>query len=95
MIKLIWLLLLASIACKMATGRWPWELLRQPARSADIARARSLLGVSPGARREDIIAAHRQLIALVHPDRGGNAALVHEADAARDLLLAQLKPELS
>ncbi|MFM6831362.1 MAG: molecular chaperone DnaJ, partial [Novosphingobium sp.] len=32
----------------------------------------------------------RRLIAQVHPDRGGSNEAVHEANAARDLLLARL-----
>ena len=53
-------------------------------------RARKLLGVSAKASREDILLAHRQLVTLVHPDRGGSNSQVHEANAARDLLLDQL-----
>jgi curved DNA-binding protein CbpA len=55
-----------------------------------MSRARALLGVSPSASREEVIVAHRQLVALVHPDRGGSDAQVHEANAARDLLLERL-----
>ena len=89
-VKLIMLLALASIACKSLSGHWPWELLRAADRSAAEARARSLLGVSRGASREDIIDAHRRRLTQVHPDRGGSSAAVHEAAAARDLLLARL-----
>ena len=89
-VKLIMLLALASIACKSLSGRWPWELMRAADRSAAEARARSLLGVSRGASREDIIDAHRRRLTQVHPDRGGSSAAVHEAAAARDLLLARL-----
>jgi len=34
--------------------------------------------------------AHRRLITMVHPDRGGTNEQVHEANAARDLLLDEL-----
>jgi hypothetical protein len=91
-IKLIWIAVLASIACRLLSGMWPWELLGRADRSAEEARARALLGVSPGAGREDIIEAHRRLIALVHPDKGGSDQAVHEANAARDLLLARTVP---
>ncbi len=37
--------------------------------------ARTLLGVGEGASVEDIRAAHRRLIAKVHPDAGGSAGL--------------------
>ena len=39
----------------------------------------------------DIIDAHRRLITRVHPDKGGTSEQVHDANAARDLLLAQIK----
>ena len=54
------------------------------------AQARALLGLGREARREEIIDAHRRLIAQVHPDRGGSSEAVHRANAARDLLLARL-----
>jgi chromosome partitioning protein len=53
------------------------------------------LGVAKTARRETIIEAHRALLALVHPDRGGSSEQVHEANAARDLLLARLAERLT
>lgn len=52
-------------------------------------KARALLGVGPDADANAIRAAHRRLIASVHPDRGGTEALAAEINAARDLLLAQ------
>ena len=97
-LKLLWLALLLTGACRLITGRWPWRLFGKSASgrggAADEARlrAQTLLGVSPDASREDIIDAHRALIARVHPDRGGTSALVHEANAARDLLLGRLPP---
>ena len=90
MIKMIMLLVLGSIACKSLSGHWPWELMRAADRSAAEARARTLLGVSRNASREDIIDAHRRRLTQVHPDRGGTSAAVHEAAAARDLLLTRL-----
>jgi hypothetical protein len=59
-------------------------------RSGMQGKACNLLGVAPDASREQIIEAHRRLIAMVHPDRGGTNEAVHEANAARDLLLARL-----
>lgn len=89
MSKLILFAVLGLIAWKMISGRWPWE---QPVstRSQALFRARSLLGVPESASREDIVAAHRRLLAVVHPDRGGSNAQVHEANAARDLLIDAL-----
>jgi hypothetical protein len=88
-----YLLLLAALCvfCRWALGKWPWEYLRPAStRSQALFRARKLLGVEAGAEREEIIAAHRRLTALVHPDIGGSNAAMQEANAARDLLLAEL-----
>ncbi len=80
---------IAILAWKLLLGTWPWQR-RPSARERAIAQARSLLAVERGANRTDIIAAHRRLVAMVHPDRGGTSAQIHEADAARDLLLHDL-----
>lgn len=88
--KLLWLLVLASIACRMLAGRWPWELFKAATASSDEAHARAVLGVDRNADAAAISEAHRRLIARVHPDRGGSSERVHEANAARDLLLKQL-----
>ena len=93
--KLLWLLALAVLACRVITGRWPWNL-RGLLPSPHETKARALLGVDRNASHADIIEAHRRLISLVHPDRGGTNEQVHEANAARDLLLRSLttrKPE--
>ena len=94
MTKLIWLLVLACVACRLMTGRWPWQLLdRKPSRLKQITIARRTLGVSDNSTRQDIIDAHRRLVAQVHPDRGGSSERVHEANDARDLLLNNLQTE--
>ncbi|MFO6447028.1 J domain-containing protein [Erythrobacter sp. NE805] len=91
MLKLVVILALLSVFCRWALGKWPWDYLRPaPTRSQAVFRARKLLGVEAGAGREEIIAAHRRLTALVHPDRGGSTAAMQEANAARDLLLDEL-----
>ncbi|MBB4614467.1 J domain-containing protein [Novosphingobium taihuense] len=90
MIKLLTLVALVSIACKLLSGRWPWELLQGDSRAANEKRARNLLGLGAGAGYDEVIEAHRRLIQKVHPDRGGSSEAVHEANAARDLLLARL-----
>ncbi|WP_285712745.1 J domain-containing protein [Erythrobacter oryzae] len=89
--KYLLILAVACIFCRWAIGKWPWELLRSaPTRSQAVFRARKLLGVEAGAGREEIIAAHRRLTTLVHPDKGGTTAAMQEANAARDLLLDDL-----
>lgn len=64
------------------------KLRRQPPTPDDLAQARALLGVAPDADPATIRAAHRRLIASVHPDKGGTEALAAQINAARDLLLA-------
>ncbi|MEJ2058211.1 MAG: DnaJ domain-containing protein [Desulfofustis sp.] len=46
-----------------------------------------VLGLEPGASREDIHQAYRRLIKGVHPDSGGSAFLTAKINAAKDLLL--------
>jgi DnaJ homolog subfamily C member 19 len=85
--KLVLILALAALACRLFAGRWPWELMRGAERTDRLAEARRVLGLRKGAKREEIVEAHRRLIATVHPDRGGTSERVHEANAARDVLL--------
>ena len=88
--KLVIILVLMTLACRLFLRRWPWDLAGISAQSSEEARARALLGVGRGASRDEIIEAHRRLVTQVHPDRGGSADQVVEANAARDLLLARL-----
>lgn len=82
---------LVCIACRVFFGKWPWDLARtHSTRSSALFRARKLLGVSETATRNDILQAHKQLITMVHPDRGGTNEQVHEANAARDILINAL-----
>jgi hypothetical protein len=91
MIKLLLIAGLVVLACRMVLGRWPWNYLTaKPTRGLAVFEARKLLGVPEGASRSEVVEAHRRKLATVHPDRGGTNAQVHEANAARDLLLAEL-----
>ena len=86
------LLVIAAIIVllyKWITGRWPWEK-KLSTRQQAVFKARKLLAIGANANRTDIIAAHRRLVAMVHPDKGGTNAQMHEANAARDLLLDEL-----
>lgn len=56
------------------------------------AQACQILGVQPGASEADIREAHRRLIALVHPDRGGSGFLATQVNLARDVLLGSSTP---
>ena len=91
MMRALILIAVVCAFCRWAFGKWPWDFLRPaPTRSQAIFRARKLLGIEAGAGRDDIIAAHRRLTTLVHPDKGGTNAAMQEANAARDLLLDEL-----
>jgi hypothetical protein len=89
MTKLLLLAAVIVLGFKLVMGRWPWEP-KVSTRAQAVFRARKLLGVAAVASREDVLTAHKRLVAIVHPDRGGSNAQVHEANAARDLLLDEL-----
>jgi len=79
---MIRILLIAGVAFLL----WRW-LAPKMRGTVDVDRARKLLGVATGADRDEILAAHRRLVAKVHPDAGGSEGLAAEINAARDLLL--------
>ena len=89
MARLLVIAILLVLGWRLLAGRWPWQS-KATARDRKLGDARQLLGVGLRATREDVQSAHRRLLASVHPDRGGSSAQVHEANAARDLLLAHL-----
>lgn len=66
-----------------------------PRRSADEGAALAVLGLDASASDEDIRAAHRRLLRVVHPDHGGSADLTRRVNAARDTLLnpARIRPQ--
>ncbi len=93
MIRVLIFAAIGVLAWKLVTGRWPWDR-KVATRAQAVFRARKLLGVSAAASREEIVTAHKRLVTMVHPDRGGTAGPVHEANAARDLLLDELPHHL-
>lgn len=74
-------------------GALLWAAWRRPARGAaamNLEDARQLLGVTEQAGLAEIRAAHRRLIARVHPDTGGSAELARRVNLARDTLVAEM-----
>lgn len=72
----------------VAIAAWYWLKPKKRALPRlDQADARAILGVGPDADADAIRAAHRRLIARVHPDRGGSADLTRRVNLARDILL--------
>ena len=62
---------------------------RQRRVTPDEQEARAILGLRAGDGEPEIRAAHRRLLAAVHPDRGGSADLAQRINLARDVLLRQ------
>ena len=79
MSKLLIIVGIAMIAWLLMTRK---KTVRMPR-----TEAAKLLGLPANAGSEDVIDAHRRLIAKVHPDAGGNAELAARINQARDTLL--------
>ncbi len=84
MSRIIFFLVVAGIIYWMFKG----NVIRPSAMSAS--EASKVLGVSQTAGADEVIAAHKKLIAKVHPDAGGSAELASRVNQARDVLLARI-----
>ncbi len=56
-----------------------------------IGEAYLILGLGPGAVRDDVFAAYRNLIKRLHPDQGGTSYLASRVNEAKDVLLRHVK----
>jgi hypothetical protein len=54
------------------------------------AEALEVLGLAAGATEWDIIDAHRRLVQMIHPDRGGSHYLTVKINQAKDVLLGEV-----
>jgi len=82
LLALVWLvkrLASANAGRKPVTGT-----IATPSSRAD---ALAILGLGEDASRNEIIAAHRQLMQKLHPDRGGNDYLAAQINRAKEILL--------
>lgn len=59
----------------------------RPRTTMDVTEAYSVLDLEAGASDAEILKAHRRLMKLVHPDKGGSAYFASKLNEARDLLL--------
>lgn len=89
MTRLLVLLALGLVAWRYLAGRWPWE--RAGLANSSDAADRRLLNLPPRPSAEQIVEAHRRLVARSHPDRGGDAGETQALNAARDRLLARVR----
>ena len=85
---------MAKVLIALALMAAVWWVLKPKAKPRsslpDVTRARDILGVGAGASADEVRAAHRRLLAGVHPDRGGSAELTRQINDARDVLLRRL-----
>jgi DnaJ domain len=60
-------------------------------RGMSIEEAYLVLGLSPGATRDEVQAAHRNLMKRFHPDQGGSTYIAAKVNEAKDVLLKHIR----
>lgn len=82
---------LPAILALGGAGWWLWFRRRGDGQDEGMSaeEASGLLGVPVDAGADHVRAAHRRLVARVHPDVGGSADLTRRVNAARDVLLGR------
>ncbi|MEH6543913.1 MAG: DnaJ domain-containing protein [Porticoccaceae bacterium] len=83
-------LLLNAYMARRFTGFEETKTTSPPLSGNSDEEAWQILGLQPGASREDISKAHKSLMQKLHPDRGGNDYLAAKVNAAKDQLLKGL-----
>ncbi|QLC25260.1 DnaJ domain-containing protein [Parasphingopyxis algicola] len=84
-----------ALICFAGVAAWAAYRSQQFRRAMmPVSEARELLGVGEDADHDTIRAAHRRLIARVHPDAGGSAELARRVNAAREILLSEVRKQV-
>jgi DnaJ family protein C protein 19 len=84
-----------ALVCFSSVAIWAAYRSQQFRRARmPVTEARELLGVGEDADQSSIRTAHRRLIAKVHPDVGGSAELARRVNAARDILLSEVRNQV-
>lgn len=78
----LWMLFRTS---KNTTSNKGYQATQAGAMSRE--QAFDILGLKPGASKQDVILAHRKLMQKLHPDRGGSDYLAAQINQAKKVLL--------
>ncbi len=79
----------AKTGAQSAQQKSSQQSSQQAARNGNMSQAEALavLGLKPGASREEIMQTHKRMMQKMHPDRGGSDHLAAQINKAKDTLL--------